>query len=211
MATNVKIPSGTVVGSYDNTVISTNPRRVKVFGNYDTTKAPDGGGGDALHSFESRKGDKFGGQMHSAINVTLLDFYKTYKINPYVESISIDMNTNGLGPTVKWEVIVAESPDGKAYVGFSSRGGAGPKDGEKGSIKRAENQTKDKKVALPTEVSPREPQMEFKDILDYRNDKVYIRQIFFNYTRPTGFPPLPKTSNAGVASSISFSKSPSCK
>jgi len=45
--------------------------------------------------------------------------------------------------------------------------------------------------------------MEFKDILDYRNDKVYIRQIFFNYTRPIGYPPLPKSTNAGVASGTS--------
>jgi very-short-patch-repair endonuclease len=202
-ATNITIPSGTVVGSYDNTVISENPRRVKVFGDYDTTNAPKGGGGDALHSFENRTKDEFGGKMHTIINVVLKDFYTTYKINPYVESIAIDMNKNGQGPIVKWEVIVAESPDGKAYVGFSSRGGAGPKDGENGSIKRAENQTIDKKKKLPSEVSPKEPQMEFKDILDYRNDKVYIRQIFFNYTRPIGFPPLPKTANSGVASGTS--------
>ena len=73
-ATNVKLPSGTVVGSYDNTVISENPRRVKVFGDYDTNKAPQGGGGDALHSFENRTKDSFGGKMHTAINAVLIDF-----------------------------------------------------------------------------------------------------------------------------------------
>ena len=85
-----------------------NPRRVKVFGDYDTTKAPKGGGGDALHSFENRTKDEFGGKMHTIINVVLKDFYTTYKINPYVESIAIDMNKNGRIDAEDFKTVINE-------------------------------------------------------------------------------------------------------
>jgi predicted chitinase len=177
-----------VIGFYDFEIIAQTPRKVRVFGSYDTRLAPSGGGGDALHSFQSRKKDNFGGRMNDAVQFQLKDFHSK-GINPQVESIKIEMPPSDKGPVVNWEVIVGESRDNKAWVGFNSRGAAGPAAGANGSTKRAERQAQQKKRDLPGEVGEKPTDVEFKDILDYRNTSVPIRQIFWTYTRPSQFPP----------------------
>ena len=101
---------------------------------------------DAMHAFESRvvndKSVTVGG-VHTKINAALKDFYKTKKLNPYVSSIKVTMDKNAY--TVNWEVTIEESPDGVAWVGITSRGGAGPRDGDSGSVKRAFRQILKKK------------------------------------------------------------------
>lgn len=196
---------GKSVGTYEILTLSENPIKVQVKGNYDTSLAPKGGGGDALHSFENRKKDDFGGAMNSVVNMALKQVYNK-RVNPYVASISIDMPPKGQGPKVFYEVVITESPDGIAWVGLSSRGGAGGKSGPSGAFNRAANQTKDKKASLPGEVG--EPGMQFRDVLDYQNEKVYIRQIFFNYTKPKGFPNLPKTGTPPATSTVSSGEGP---
>jgi len=172
------------IGSYEIITQSENPIKVIVKGVYDTKLAPiDPGGGDALHSFESRTKDNFGGGLHTTVNTALKQVYDK-GFNPFVSSMKIDINK----PKVNWEVEIIESSDGKAYVGLSSRGGAG------GTYKtRALDQANDKKKALPNELSPKEPNMSILDVLDYLNEKVAIRQIFFQYTKPNAFPPKPKS------------------
>ena len=68
---------GTKLGDYKATLISDNPPKFKIEANYDAAVV--GGGGDALHSFERRKSDKFGGKMNTIIMKVLDEFYKTYK------------------------------------------------------------------------------------------------------------------------------------
>jgi hypothetical protein len=196
---------GQSVGTYEILTLSENPMKVQVKGNYDTSLAPKGGGGDALHSFENRKKDDFGGAMNSVVNMALKQVYNK-RVNPYVASISIDMPPKGQGPKVFYEVVITESPDGIAWVGLSSRGGAGGKSGPSGAFNRAANQTKDKKASLPGEVG--EPGMQFRDVLDYQNEKVYIRQIFFNYTKPNGSPNLPKTGTPPAVATVSAGEGP---
>jgi len=185
-----KESAGKQVGTYEIITVSESPIKVQVKGNYDTGLAPQGGGGDALHSFENRTKDDFGGAMNSVVNSALTQVYNK-GINPFVSSITVDMGSKNKGPVVKWEVIITESPDGKAWVGLSSRGGAGGKSGDSGAYNRAKNQTKEKKAALPGEVG--EPDLEILDVLDYQNEAVYIRQIMFQYTKPKKYPPHPKS------------------
>ena len=93
--------------------------QVKISGSYNPSK----GDYDGMHSFESRTKDGFGGKMHTKVNTALKNFYKTYKTNPTISAMNIVMDdTNWV---VKWEVLINESKDGKAYVGLTSRGGAG--------------------------------------------------------------------------------------
>jgi hypothetical protein len=170
----------------DRTILVDTPIQVKVFGTYDTTKAPDGGGGDALHSFQSRKSDKFGGRMNDAINLALLEVYEK-GINPYVKSLKVEFSpSKKSGPKVIWEAIITESPDGKAYMGIGSRGGAGNVSSGT-AVDRAKQQADKKKKELPSEL--KEPNMYQVDVLDYRNDEAIIRQIFWQYTKPNAYPP----------------------
>ena len=189
----------------DRVVLSESPIQVKVFGTYDTTKAPKGGGGDALHSFQSRKSDDFGGRMNDAIILASLEIYEK-GINPYVKSLKVEFSPNKTsGPKVIWEAIITESPDGKAYVGFSSRGGAGDiKSGT--AVNRAEQQAKDKKKSLPKDVG--DPALENLDVLDYRNTGAKIRQIFWQYTMPTKYPPKTKNANTPSTTTPEVPKEP---
>ena len=212
MATNIEITK-IIVGSYDSTVISESPKKVKVFGEYDTSKAPAGGGGDALHSFESRVKDSFGGRMNTAVNAELRDFYAK-GLNPNVESITIDMGSTSKGPIVKWEVIISESTDGKAWVGLTSRGGASEANESKSSLDARINKlVSDKKASLPGDNQEKGP-YDFKNILDYYNPKGSgksgIRQVFFAYTRPASFPSLSSGSSgtSGSAGTSGNSGSP---
>lgn len=180
---------GNQTATFDKQVLSESPLEIKIFGSYDTTKAPNGGGGDALHSFQSRIGDKFGGRMNDGVILAMLEIYEK-GINPFVKSVSVNFTPNGTtGPIVEWEVILTESPDGKAYLGFQSRGGAGGT-----AFERALKQANEKKGDLPNELS--EPEMEFLDVFDYKNERAVIRQIFWQYTRPKKYPALNPTGNS---------------
>jgi hypothetical protein len=206
MATNIEI-NKIIVGSYDSTVISESPKKVKVFGEYNTSKAPSGGGGDALHSFESRVKDTFGGRMNTAVNKELKDFYAK-GLNPNIESITIDMGSTFKGPIVKWEVIISESTDGKAWIGLTSRGGASDTNESKSALDARINKlVSDKKASLPGENKEKGP-YDFKTILDYFNPKGSgksgIRQVFFAYTRPDSFPPL-SSGSSGTSGSAGTS------
>jgi hypothetical protein len=163
--------------------------QLRIKGSYNSPK----GDYDAMHSFESRKSDGFGGKVHTKVSEALKNFYKKYKLNPTISSINIVMDdTNWV---VTWDILIEESKDGKAYVGLTSRGGAGPKEGNSGSLARAERQINQKIKDLKSEVSS---QTESKKILDFVfTPKIKgwaIRQVFVLYTDPTSYPPLSSSS-----------------
>ena len=77
---------------------------------------------DALHSFNSRRMDKFGGYINSKINKGLEDIRKKgFKSDVKKLYIQIDPLTL----TVHWIAVVGPSTDGNCYVRFDSRGSAG--------------------------------------------------------------------------------------
>jgi|LakMenEpi03Aug12_release.lakeMendotaPanAssembly.Ray.scaffolds.fasta_scaffold00017_15 hypothetical protein len=135
------------------------------------------GDADALHSFERRKKDGFGGKMTTKIGEKLKEIYNA-GINPDVVNINITVDSKNY--TVQWEATLDESQDGNAYMGVSTRGSAGG-----GADIRALGQ-----------VGPLKKELEkmgarnITQVLDFNNKSgVKIRQYFFKYTLPEKYPP----------------------
>jgi len=168
--------------------------QVRVSGSYYPAK----GDYDGMHSFQSRKKDGFGGKMDTQVNAALKNFYKVNKLNPSISAINVIMDDTKW--EVKWEVLIEESTDGKAYIGLTSRGGAGPKPS---SINRAQSQYDIKVISLKQEINPK---TETKKILDFLfTPKISgwaIRQIFGAYTNPASYPPYPPSTPQPASSTI---------
>ena len=130
---------------------------------------------DALHSFESRKSDGFGGKMSTKIKQAMLKLYKK-GINPDVSDIKIDVDT--VNYKVKWSAKVHESKDGKAYIGITTFGSAGS-DADKRAVAQFEG------------VKQRVGGDDYKLVLDFKNRQngIYIRQFFYKYTKPNEYKP----------------------
>jgi hypothetical protein len=77
---------------------------------------------DALHSFNSRRMDGFGGYLNLKVNKALEDIRKK-GYNSDVKALYIQINPKTL--TVYWLAIVGPSEDGNCYVRIDSRGSAG--------------------------------------------------------------------------------------
>ena len=77
---------------------------------------------DALHSFNSRRVDGFGGYLNLKVNKGLEDIRKK-GFNSDVKALYIQINPQTL--TVYWLAIVGPSDDGNCYVRIDSRGSAG--------------------------------------------------------------------------------------
>jgi len=77
---------------------------------------------DALHSFNARKMDKFGGYINVKVNEGLENIRKKGFYSD-VKKLYIQVNPNTL--TVFWIAVVGPSEDGKCYVRMDSRGSAG--------------------------------------------------------------------------------------
>ena len=162
------------------------------------TYSPKAGDYDGMHSFQSRKKDGFGGKMNTKVNEALLKFYKETHKNPTITNIEIKMDDSSW--KVTWKVTIEESRDGKAWIGLTSRGGAGKKDGLTGSVERAKRQIEKKKKDLASEFS--DSALETKEVKDYgwQGKGAYIRQIFVIYTNPAKYPALkPDTDNKQIA------------
>jgi hypothetical protein len=129
---------------------------------------------DALHSFEKRKVDGFGGLMSTKIKAKLRELYHT-GINPDVTNLKVVVDSSKY--SVEWEATIEPSKDGKAYVGFSTIGSAGG-----GADARAKSQIE----AMKKWVTGAE---DYTLVLDFVNPKgVYIRQYFYKYTKPSEYP-----------------------
>jgi LysM repeat protein len=77
---------------------------------------------DALHSFNSRRMDKFGGYLNVKINEGLAEIRKK-GFNSDVKKLYIQIDPTTL--TVFWSAVVGPSTDGRCYVSVDSRGSAG--------------------------------------------------------------------------------------
>lgn len=77
---------------------------------------------DALHSFNSRRMDGFGGYLNLKVNKGLEDIRRK-GFNSDVKALYIQINPQTL--TVYWLAIVGPSEDGNCYVRIDSRGSAG--------------------------------------------------------------------------------------
>jgi hypothetical protein len=147
--------------------------------------------GDALHSFDKRKMDGFGGYMlrgsppskwsssitfdqGKSINQALQEVWKS-GINPDITKLEIQVDSKNL--SVKWVATIDESKDGKAYVGMSTVGSAGGN-----ADSRAQGQVdKMKKFVKGAQ--------DHTLVLDFNNPSgIKIRQFFYKWTKPDEFP-----------------------
>jgi hypothetical protein len=122
---------------------------------------------DALHSFESRKIDGFGGKMSTQINAALRELYKK-GMNP--DLLNLDIQIDPVKYSVTWSALLGESKNKIAYVGMITRGSAGG-----GADERAKMQVQNIKSLVPngTNITL------IKD-LNFTN-KIKIRQFFYKY------------------------------
>lgn len=161
---------------------------IKLSGSYKVPKIILGKA-DALHAFDRRKMDGFGGHMlrggpipnrwkssvkldqGRGINQVLGELIAA-GVKPDVTSINIKVNDDY---TVNWEATIDESKDGKAYAGLSTRGSAG------------ENADQRALEQLPKMKSKKPDASNWKQVLDLNvNKPVKIRQYFFKYTDSSG-------------------------
>lgn len=79
---------------------------------------------DALHAFQSRRSDGFGGRINTKVQNGIKEYKKTSGLDAVdIKKVKVDINPNTL--TVKWEVTIGRSNDGYTYDEFDSRGSAG--------------------------------------------------------------------------------------
>ena len=109
------------------------------------------------------------------IREKLREFYKQ-GYNPDVTKLVVNVDSTKY--KVDWEATIEESKDGKAYVGFSTIGSAGS-----GADSCALNQVDAMKKWV-------DGAKDYTLVLDFKNTKgIYIRQLFYKYTKPTEFTP----------------------
>lgn len=136
---------------------------------------------DALHSFNARRMDKFGGYLNVKINQGLESIRKK-GFNSDVKQLYIQVNPKTL--TVHWIAVVGPSEDGKCYVRVDSRGSAG------GGLPAVNKQLPRMHNLYPTLTSV--PLLEFNENVikcyDWSGNRldsvcsfVNIRQHFFKY------------------------------
>jgi LysM repeat protein len=136
---------------------------------------------DALHSFHSRRMDKFGGYINWKINKGLENIRKKgFKSD--IKNLYIQIDPKTL--TVYWIAVVGPSTDGRCYVRFDSRGSAG------GGVRAVENQLPMMHSYYPTlnEVKVLEFNENVTKCFDWNGNPVSsytsyvnIRQHFFKY------------------------------
>ena len=79
---------------------------------------------DALHSFQSRKSDGFGGRINTKVQNAIKEYKNTSGLKAIdIKKVSVTIDPNTL--TVNWKVTIGPSTDEYTYEQFDSRGSAG--------------------------------------------------------------------------------------
>jgi hypothetical protein len=148
---------------------------------------------DELHAFQSTGGRVIGG-MNDKVKAELKRVYEQ-GINPEVSEVFIMTDTDKM--EVKWKVKITPSTDGKAWVGFTSRGSSGSKAYDRADGKHV---GQDYETVLGVvRKSINEPSSEMKLVYEHlfhlninkeTLGKCPTRQLFYKYTMPTKFPDI---------------------
>lgn len=146
---------------------------------------------DELHAFQNT-GTKVVGGMNDKVRAKLEELY-AQGINPEVKEVWVEMDAKKM--EVKWKVEIAPSKDGKAWVGFTSRGSAGATAYDR-AVGKSVGQDFNSVLKKVREKS-KEPNAEMELVLDYLYNlnrkketlgKCPTRQLFYKYTKPKAFP-----------------------
>ena len=152
---------------------------------------------DELHAFQStcpskeftggqcKGGTKLVGDMHEKMRIKLDAIYKK-GINPKVSNVAVSVNDM----TVTWTCTIVESTDGKAWVGFTSRG-AGCNDDIYARATSAVVHNDVDTIKDRINDMYKEPTIEIEEVNDFIYDggDNSFRQIFYRYTKPKSYPP----------------------
>lgn len=148
---------------------------------------------DELHAFQSTKQiingkqvSKIIGNMNVLVGNKLEELYKG-GMNPMVSKVDVSVN----GMTVNWSCTIVPSPDGKSWVGFTSRG-AGCNDdviNRAESVSRGNDMESAKKRIMATYT---ESNIDIQKVNDFihKGGQNSFRQVFYRYTKPNSFPPV---------------------
>jgi hypothetical protein len=123
------------------------------------------------------------------VGKALVNFYKTYNLNPCITSVKLTVDP--IKFTVAYEFTIEESPDGNAYVGMSSWGGASGGYPNRNMDKPASHAYSNYKKEYDG-AKKNHPGTIIKDLIDFYFPGGF-RQIFFQYTYPSKYPNLPKS------------------
>jgi hypothetical protein len=134
---------------------------------------------DELHAFQST-GGKVIGNMNVTVGDKLKEIYDS-GVNPKVTKVTVKVQ----GMTVTWSVTIDKSNDGKAWVGFTSRGAGCNQD----IVNRAEsasygNDIQTAKSKIESTYDENGIDIEKVNDFIFNGGQNSFRQIFYRYTKP---------------------------
>jgi len=141
---------------------------------------------DELHAFQST-GGKVVGNMNVTVGDKLKEIYNL-GYNPEVTQVEVIVNGN----RVSWTVTIRESKDGKAWIGFTSRGaGCNNNILSRATSTQWGNDVGTLRKKIISAGLNNNDDFELEEINEYVYDggKDSFKQVFYRYTRPTDYPP----------------------
>jgi hypothetical protein len=140
---------------------------------------------DELHAFQGT-GGRVIGNMNVLVGNKLEELYKG-GMNPMVSKVDVKVN----GMTVNWSCTIVPSTDGKAWVGFTSRGAGCNND----VINRAESVSQGNDIGTAKKkimTTFNESKIDIEKVNDFvhKGGKNSFRQVFYRYTKPNSFSPV---------------------
>ena len=155
---------------------------------------------DELHAFQSTSG-KVIGNMNVIVGKKLEEIYNS-GINP--KPIEVIVKVNNM--TVSWSVTIDKSNDGKAWVGFTSRGAGCNNDViNRANSEIAGNDIETLKAKILNTYGENNIDVEEVNDFIYQNQNNGFRQIFYKYTKPKSFPSL-ESGKKEISINESFNK-----
>ena len=160
-------------------IITEQSSSVVVSGNYTASNC------DELHAFQSTSG-KVIGNMNVLVGNKLEELYKS-GMNPMVSKVKVTVT----GMTVDWTCTIIPSPDGKAWVGFTSRGAGCNGDVINRSVSKAKgNDIGSAKNKILTTFNESNIDIQVVNDFLHKGGENSFRQVFYRYTKPNSFPPV---------------------
>lgn len=136
---------------------------------------------DEFHAFNDTRG-RIIGDMNNIVNAKLEQLYDS-GINPDVTNVEIHMDNKTY--SVSWKVTINESNDGKAWIGFYSRGAGGYDVINRANPLIPTNHTSPQQCKKSILIKKRGTIQQLQQILDFKylpNSGCKVRQIFYKYT-----------------------------
>lgn len=156
---------------------------------------------DELHAFQSTKKTIQGktitktiGNMNVIVGDKLQELYNK-GINPTVKKVTITVT----GMRVDWTCEIGESTDGKAWLGFTSRGsGCGNSSVEAAELSSDKKDIGSIKQNIESTYGENSVDIEKIAVKSHNDVNNGFVQIFYRYTKPNSFPPIATTKSAPV-------------